>query len=138
MGRLVHTHIQTPTPANYGVQIGRETIALTPIEGHFTATPHTTVERRERKKKKSGHTNRIIERPVDMTHIHNTHVILHSSLIKTSSGPFEATSRNFSPVSIPKKHNTTTACSIHISQPLPHPSESCPACIVGVRRGNPD
>ena len=36
-----------------------------------------------------------------MTHIHNTHVILHSSLIKASSGPFEATSRNSSPVLSP-------------------------------------
>ncbi len=51
-------HVQTPTPTNYGVLVGRETIALAPIEGHFTQTPHTTVERRERKKKKSGHTNR--------------------------------------------------------------------------------
>ena len=51
-------HTQTPTPTNYGVLVGRETIALTPIEGHFTATPHTTAERRVRKKKKSGHTNR--------------------------------------------------------------------------------
>jgi Ulp1 family protease len=42
---------------DYGVLIGRETIDLTPIQGHFTATPHTTVERRERKKKKSGHTH---------------------------------------------------------------------------------
>ena len=70
------------------------------------------VERLERKEKKRNlviqieHTNRIIERPVDMTHIHNTHVILHSSLIKTSSGPLEAASRKFSPVSIPKtQHN---------------------------------
>jgi hypothetical protein len=43
---------------DHGVLIGRETIALTPIQGHFTATPHTTAERRERKKKKSGHTHR--------------------------------------------------------------------------------
>jgi hypothetical protein len=46
-----------------------------------------------------------------MTHIHNNHVILHSSLIKTSSGHLEATSRNFSPVSIPK--NTTVTSSLH-------------------------
>ena len=38
-----------------------------------------------------------------------------------------------------QKHNTTTTCSVHISSELPTPpSESCPACIVGVRRGNPD
>ena len=43
---------------------------------------------------------------LNMTHIHNTHVILRSSLIKTSSGPLEDTSRNFSLVSIPKtQHN---------------------------------
>ena len=32
-------HIQPPTPATYGVLVGRETIALTPVEGHFTTTP---------------------------------------------------------------------------------------------------
>jgi len=32
-----------------------------------------------------------------------------------------------------------TACSVHISsKPPTHPSESYPAYIVGVRRGNPD
>jgi hypothetical protein len=55
-------HIQPPTPASYGVLVGRETIALTPIEGHFTATPHTTVERRatvagKSKKKRTGTRN---------------------------------------------------------------------------------
>jgi hypothetical protein len=46
--------------------------------------------------------NPIIDRPVDMTHTHNTHVILHSSLIKTSSGHLT----KFSQVSMPKtQHN---------------------------------
>ena len=35
--------------------------------------------------------------------------------------------------------NILTACIVHISsKPPTHPSESYPACIVGVRRGNPD
>ena len=40
---------------------------------------------------------------------------------------------------IHQNHHTATACSVHISF-VPHTpaSESCPACIVGVRRGNPD
>ena len=33
--------VQPPTPATYDVLVGRDTIALTPIEGHFTTTPHT-------------------------------------------------------------------------------------------------
>ena len=38
-----------------------------------------------------------------------------------------------------QKHNIITACSVHISsKPPTYPSESCPACIVGVRRGNPE
>ena len=53
---------QPPTPTNYGVLVGRETRALTLIEGHFTATPHTTVERRatvagKSKKKRTGTRN---------------------------------------------------------------------------------
>ena len=80
-------HVQTPTTTNYGVLVGRETIALTPIEGHFTATPQTTVERRERKKQKTGHTHRTQKEKVRerestracaRENIHNTHVILHS------------------------------------------------------------
>ncbi len=34
------------------------------------------------------------------------------------------------------KHNFFTACSVHVSPPPP--SEPCLACIIGVRRGNPD
>jgi hypothetical protein len=45
-------HVQTPTPTHYGVLVGRETVALTLIEGHFTTTPHTTVT--SKKKKQSG------------------------------------------------------------------------------------
>ena len=56
--QAIHGDIVRRDTSTYGVLVGRETIALTPIEGHFTATPHTTVERRERKKKKSGHTYR--------------------------------------------------------------------------------
>jgi hypothetical protein len=34
------------------------------------------------------------------------------------------------------KHNIITVCSVHVSPPPP--SEPCLACIIGVRRGNPD
>jgi hypothetical protein len=46
------------TPTNYGVLVGQDTISLTPIEGRFSGTPHNTVERPGRRRKKSGHTNR--------------------------------------------------------------------------------
>jgi hypothetical protein len=45
--------LQPPTPANYGVLVGRETIALTPIEGYATTTPHIDTPRKY-KKPKSG------------------------------------------------------------------------------------
>jgi len=38
------------------------------------------------------------------------------------------------------KHNTITVIqhTLSLKPTPPPPSESCPACIIGVRRGNPD
>jgi len=45
--------VQPPTPANYGVLVGRETIALTPIEKYAATTPHIDTPKKY-KKPKSG------------------------------------------------------------------------------------
>jgi hypothetical protein len=55
--------IQPPTPPTYGVLVGRETIALTPIEGHFTATPHTDTPKKYRKPKSGSKTKQKQFRP---------------------------------------------------------------------------
>ena len=45
--------VQPLTPANYGVLVGRETIALTPMEKYAAATPHIDTPKKY-KKPKSG------------------------------------------------------------------------------------
>jgi len=56
-------HIQPPTPATYGVLVGRESIALTPLEGHFTATPHTDTPKKYRKLRSGSKTKQKQSRP---------------------------------------------------------------------------
>jgi hypothetical protein len=56
-------HIQPLTPASHGVLVGRETIALTPIEGHFTATPHTDTPKKYRKPRSGSDTKQKQSRP---------------------------------------------------------------------------
>jgi hypothetical protein len=56
-------HIQSQTPASYGVLVGRETIALTLIEGHFTETPHTDTPKKYRKPRSGSKTKQKQSRP---------------------------------------------------------------------------
>jgi hypothetical protein len=49
----MHGDLVRRDTATYGVLVGRETIALTPVEGYFTATPHTDTPKKY-KKPKSG------------------------------------------------------------------------------------
>jgi hypothetical protein len=55
---------------------------------------------------------------------------------KTLSGPFEATSRNFSPVSIPKTQHNHCMLRTHFFGAT-HPPIRVLPCLQGVRRGNP-
>ena len=52
-----------PTPTNYGVLVGKDTIALTQIEGHFTATPHTDTPKKYRKPRSGSKTKQKQSRP---------------------------------------------------------------------------
>jgi len=49
--------------ATCGVLVGRETLALTPIEGHFTATPHTNTPKKYRKPRSGSKTKQKQSRP---------------------------------------------------------------------------
>ena len=51
--QTIHGDLVRRDTATYGVLVGRETIALTPVEGYFTATPHTDTPKKY-KKPKSG------------------------------------------------------------------------------------
>jgi hypothetical protein len=51
--QAMHGDLVRRDTATYGVLVGRETIALTPVEGYFTATPHTDTPKKY-KKPKSG------------------------------------------------------------------------------------
>jgi hypothetical protein len=52
-----------PTPTNYGVLVGKDTIALTQIEGHFTATPHTDTPKKYKKPRSGSKTKQKQSRP---------------------------------------------------------------------------
>ena len=55
--------LQPPTPANYGVLVGRETIALTPIEKDAATTPHIDTPKKYKKPKSGSDKNKRILDP---------------------------------------------------------------------------